>query len=187
MERGFSLSEAVYLQTLAEYYLILVSLFVSSIILYRVANSKTGIVLVSILDDESASKACGINVTKYKLLAFAVSALFAGLAGGLYAHSFGAQGAVAPEAVLGLTTSFYPVIMTIFGGIGTIYGPIVGAFTLWTLMEFFRVAAELRALIYISIIIIFIVKWPTGVAKFVVEKLNDLAKEREIDERKKKK
>jgi branched-chain amino acid transport system permease protein len=172
---------------LAEYYLVLFLLFISAIALYKIANSKTGIVLVSILDDESASKACGINVTKYKLLAFAISGAFAGLAGGIYAHTFGAIGSVSPGGVLGLTTSFYPVIMTIFGGIGTIYGPIVGAFTLWTLMEFFQFAAELRVIIYVGIIVIFIIIWPEGVAKFVVEKLDELTEKRELEERKKKK
>jgi len=172
---------------LAEYYLVLLVLFVSAIILYKIANSKTGIVFVSILDDESASKACGINVTKYKLLAFVISATFAGLAGGVYAHSFGALGSVSPGGVLGLTTSFYPVIMTIFGGIGTIYGPIVGAFTLWTLMEFFQFANELRVLIYVSIIVVFILKWPEGIAKFVVKKLDELTEKRELEEREKKK
>jgi branched-chain amino acid transport system permease protein len=172
---------------LAEYYLVLFLLFISAIILYKIANSKTGIVLVSILDDESASKACGINVTKYKLLAFAISGMFAGLAGGIYAHTFGAIGSVSPGGVLGLTTSFYPVIMTIFGGIGTIYGPIMGAFTLWTLMELFQFAAELRVIIYVGIIVVFIIIWPEGVAKFVVEKLDELTEKRELEEREKKK
>ena len=174
------------IEYLAEYYLVLFVLLFAAIALYKIANSKTGIVLVSILDDESASEACGINVTRYKLLAFALSALFAGLAGGLYAHTFGARGSVSPRGVLDLTISFYPVIMTIFGGIGTIYGPIVGAFTLWTLMEFFQFADELRVLIYVSIIVIFILKWPTGIARFVVEKLSELTERRELDERGKK-
>lgn len=189
-ERGFSLSGALYAQRVVEYYLVLFLLLVSSIVLYKVANSKTGIVLVSILDDESASKACGINVTKYKLLAWAISALFAGLAGGLFAHYVGSA---APTNVLGLTTSFFPVIMTILGGIGTIYGPIVGAFTVQSLMEvagevFKRFGAEeLSTILYVGIIIFFIVKWPTGIAKSIVEKLDELTEERELDERKKKK
>jgi len=191
-EHGISLSRAqsllpmdsVYQQRVAEYYLILFLLFVSAITLYKIANSKTGIVFVSILDDESASKACGINVTKYKLLAWAISAFFASLAGTLYAHYILTT---PPTTVLGLTTSFYPVIMTILGGIGTIYGPIAGAFTLWSLMEIFRFTEELRALIYISIIIIFILKWPKGIAKFVVEKLDELTEKRELHEGEKKK
>ena len=190
--------EALYPQRVAEYYLILFLLLVSAIILYKIANSKTGIVLVSILDDESASKACGINVTRYKLLAWAISAFFAGLAGCLYAHYIQAT---PPTTVLGLTTSFYPVIMTILGGIGTIYGPIVGAFILWSLMEFTlwvltdffqfipfiaNAGDELRIIVYIGIIIVFIIKWPKGISKFVVEKLDELTEKRELDERKKK-
>ena len=181
---GFSHFEALYAQRVAEYYIILFLLLVSSIILYKVANSKTGIVLVSILDDESASKACGINVTKYKLLAWAISALFAGLAGGLFAHFIGSA---PPTNVLGLTISFYPVIMTILGGIGTIYGAIVGAFTIHSLMEIFEFAEELTSIIYVGIIIVFVVKWPTGIARSIVEKLDELTEKRELDEREKKK
>ena len=183
-KRGFSHFEALYAQRVAEYYIILFLLLVSSIIIYKVANSKTGIVLVSILDDESASKACGINVTKYKLLAWAISALFASLAGGLYAHFVGLA---PPGRVLGLEYSFYPVIMTILGGIGTIYGAIVGAFTIHSLMEIFEFAEELTSIIYVGIIIVFVVIWPTGIARSIVEKLNELTEKRELDEREKKK
>jgi len=174
--------EDLYQQRIAEYYLILFLLFVSGVVLYKLANSKTGIVLVSILDNEMASKASGINITKYKLLAWAVSALFASLAGCLYAHYIQTT---PPGIVLGLTTSFYPVIMTILGGIGTIYGPIVGAFTLWSLNEVFEFTEELRSILYIAIIIIFVLKWPKGIAKFVVEKLDELTEKRELNDKKK--
>ena len=187
-ERGFPSGqlpgEAHYAQRVAEYYIILFLLLVSSIILYKIAHSKTGIVLVSILDDESASKACGINVIKYKLLAWAISAFFAALAGCLYAHHIQST---PPTTVLGMTTSFYPVIMTILGGIGTIFGPIVGSFTIWSLMEIFESAEELRYIIYVSVLVVFIIKWPKGVARSIVEKLDELTEERELDERGKKK
>lgn len=176
--------EGLYLQRMAEYYFILFLLFVSAIILYKIANSKMGIVFVSILDDEPASKACGINVTKYKLLAWAISAFFGGLAGCLFTHY---MGTAPPMYLLGLTTSFYPVIITMFGGIGTIYGPILGAIALWSLMEIFQFAEEFSTILYIGVIIVFIVKWPTGIARSVVEKLSELTEERELDEREKKK
>ena len=86
VERGFSYSAALYMQNVSEYYLTLLLLLVSGIILYKIANSKTGIVFVSILDDELASKASGINTTKYKLMAFAISACFASLSGAVFAH-----------------------------------------------------------------------------------------------------
>jgi len=185
-ERGLSLVEAIYVQQVAEYYLTLVLLLVSAIVLYKVANSKTGIVFVSILDDELASKACGINTTKQKLLAFAISACFASLAGAVYAHILTAVG---PGGTLTMTISFLPVIMTIFGGIGTIYGPIAATFIiqildLYILKVPVNVPMEWHPLIFILIIVVFVIKWPRGIARFVVEDvLKELSKEREIEER----
>ena len=176
-------------QRYANYYLSLLLLFVSSIILYKVANSRTGIVFVSILDDELASKACGINVTKYKLMAFAISALFASLAGAVYAHLITA---ISPLRVLSLALSFELVIQTILGGMGTIYGPLVGTFTITILDQFVlvkppvglvNVPAVWHYLIFITIVIIIIIKWPRGIARFVVDELEDLSEEREIEER----
>lgn len=71
---------------MANYYLALSLMAISTFIIYKISNSKTGIVFVSILDDELASKACGINVTKYKLMAFAISGLFGSLAGSVGAY-----------------------------------------------------------------------------------------------------
>jgi len=187
IERGFNWKEALYQQYLAQYYLTLLVMFVSCYILYRIAYSKTGIILVSILDDEVASKASGINTTKYKLMAFVISGLFAGLAGSLYAHSKISEGTVGPAGTLALTVSFMPVMMTVLGGIGTIYGPILGAYIITILGEYLRVIGEWRLLIYITIVILFIVKWPTGIARYATEKFEDLQEERELEEREKKK
>lgn len=171
-------------QRLGEYYLALILLLISAIIVYKIANSKRGIVLVSILDDELASKACGINVTRYKLMAFAISALFAGLAGGVYAHIL----RIANYDTLGLTLSFTPVILTILGGIGTIYGPIAGSFIYsivgaFILDEMLSIPSEYQILLFLVVVVIFILKWPRGIARFVTDKLQDLSEEREIEER----
>jgi len=187
---GFFPNLPINQQYLAEYYLTLLLLSASSIILYKVANSKTGIVFVSILDNELASKASGINVTKYKLLAFAISGSFAGLAGAIYAHLLLLRSA-GPSETLGITVSFLPVIVTILGGIGTIYGPLIGAYIYFILDRY-----VLNILIYIPpelvqakffaftlIVIILIIKWPRGIARFIVDKLQDLEETREIEER----
>jgi branched-chain amino acid transport system permease protein len=182
-----------YQQGLAEYYLALLLLLVSGIILYKVANSRVGIVLVSILDDDLASKACGINVTKYKLLAFAISALFATLAGCLFAHVVG----VAGPATFQLTFSFLAVTLTILGGLGTIYGPIAAAFIIQTLDRYVLAIPKLTILgakilplpfewhdlIFMVVVVIFVIKWPRGLSRFVTDKLEDLSEEREIEER----
>jgi branched-chain amino acid transport system permease protein len=171
-------------QQAAEYYLALILLLISAIIVYKVANSRTGIVLVSILDDELASKACGINVVKYKLMAFAISALFAGLAGGFYAHIV----RVANYDTLSLNLSFLPVILTILGGLGTIYGPIVGSYIYsvvghFILDEMLGIPSEWHILLFLVVVILFILKWPRGIARFVTDKLEDLSEEREIEQR----
>lgn len=171
----------------AEYFLTLFLLLVSSVILYRIANSRTGIVFVSILDDELASKACGINVTKYKLMAFTISGLFAALAGAVSAHLL-ASGRSVTTASLDANLSFMVVIVAIFGGIGTMYGPIIAAYILqlidqYVLVKIWNVPSEYHMLLFIIVIIILVLKWPRGVAKFVTDELDDLQEEREIEER----
>lgn len=183
--RFFPFIADLYQQKVAEFYLTLVSLLISGIILYKIANSKTGIVFVSILDDEIASKACGINVTKYKLLAFVISALFGSLAGTLQAHII----RVASPGSFSLNLSFYAVIITIFGGIGTIYGAIAASYIIYFLDQYVLtmvvdVPTVWHPLIFIIVVIIFVVKWPRGIARLAVEDgLKELSKEREIEER----
>jgi branched-chain amino acid transport system permease protein len=178
-------------QRIAEYYLVLVLLFVSSVILYKIANSKTGIVLVSILDDEVASKASGINVTKYKLIAFAISGLFGSLAGCVQAHFL----KVANPPMFGLTLSFTPIIVTYLGGIGTIYGPLIGAYVYYLLDQYVltvlvpRIVAvpswfgDAKLFIFAAIVLVLVIKWPRGLARFGTDKLEDLEEARDLDER----
>lgn len=173
-------------QKIAEYYLTLVLLFSSTVILYKIANSHTGVVFISILDDELASKASGINVTKYKLMAFAISGLFASLAGGVYVHLLKF---VTPDA-LSLTNSFEPVIVTFIGGIGTIYGPLIGAYIYYILDRYILTILapvpyewiDAKLLIFTIIVAILVIKWPRGLGRFVTDKLEDLQEEREIEE-----
>lgn len=179
----------VYQQRLAEYYFTLILLLASSIILYKIANSKTGIVFISILDNELASKASGINVTKYKLMAFAISGLFGSLAGAVYVH-LSWFSAPANPPTLALTRSFLPIILTLLGGIGTIFGPLVGAYIYYILDGYIlsvliRIPSEwehAKLLVFVFVVVILIIKWPRGIAKFVVDKLQDLEEARELEE-----
>ena len=189
-----------YQRGIVEYYVSLLLLGVCAFALYKIARSKTGIIFVSILDDELASKASGINTTKYKLMAFTISAFFGSLVGGFYAHFM--RGAGTSTLLFGSPTapgSFMVVIMTIFGGIGTIYGPVVGAYILTLLPMFLREIIELveelanlklpieewTTLIYIIIAVVFIVVWSKGIATSIVEKLDELTEIEEIRKDKK--
>jgi len=184
-------------QRIAEYYFTLALLFASSVLIYKIANSKTGIVFMSILDDELASKACGINVTKYKLMSFMISGLFGTLAGCVQAHLL----KVANPPMFELTVSFTPIIVTFLGGIGTIYGPIVGAYIYCILDRYFfsdllprllrdnfqvSLPSEFvyaKLLIFTLIVLILVIKWPRGVSRFATDRLEDLEEARDLDER----
>lgn len=184
-------------QRIAEYYLTLILLFISAVIIYKIANSKTGIVFISILDDEVASKACGINVTRYKLMSFITSGFFASLAGCIQAHLL----KVANPPMFSLTLSFAVVIVTFLGGIGTIYGAIVGAY-IYLLLDNYVLGILLPLIlerflgftlpsefdyakfgIFAFIVVIMVIKWPRGIARFVTDKLEDLEEARDLDER----
>lgn len=174
---------------IAEFYFSLALLVISSIIIYKIATSKTGIVFVSILDDELGSKACGISTTKYKLLSFAISGLFGSLAGAFAAHVIGIANPkyfIDKSALIPTEYSIVPIIATILGGIGTIYGPIVGVYIYYTLNNYvfeyiFRVDLPFKILIFMIVVIFLIIKWPRGIARAIVEKLEDLEEPREVE------
>jgi branched-chain amino acid transport system permease protein len=92
-------------------------------------HSSIGRAIVSVREDELAAKAMGIDVAKQKILAFVLGSLFAGLAGGLYAHI---NGFLHPNT-FNFIKSFDPLIIVVFGGLGSISGTIVAAFG-WALV-----------------------------------------------------
>jgi branched-chain amino acid transport system permease protein len=100
-------------------------MLVSVVIMLIVYNSKLGTIFKGIRDDEYATEASGINTTKFKLYSFMISAFFAGIAGSLYAFHLTNVSFHNYSNVL----SFYPVIFTLLGGIATISGAVMGAYT----------------------------------------------------------
>ena len=107
-----------------EFIMVLVIMIICIVIMLAVYNSKLGTVFKAIRDDEISTEASGINVLKYKLIAFMISAFFAGIAGSLYIlHNNKAD-----PFIFMPTKSFYPVIMTCLGGIAMISGSVFGAY-----------------------------------------------------------
>ena len=115
----------------ANYYVACVSMLVIVFGLWALADSRFGIVLHAIRDDEVAARASGINTPRYKLAVFALSAAAAGFSGALLAHYL----RVAGPSTLEVALSFQVVIWGIFGGVATIYGPVVAVFILYPLTE----------------------------------------------------
>lgn len=126
---------------------------------YVGGRSKKGLILKSIREDEIAAMASGINTTLYKLTTFVISGFLAGVAGAFYSHN---QLHVGPET-LSINLSILVIIMSVVGGIGTITGPIAGAYLLTIFNEMMREWEELRLLIYTATVVLFLLFIPKGV------------------------
>ena len=152
---------------MGDYYLSLVMLVATTIILMAIGYSKQGLILRSIRGDEAASEAAGINTTRYKIGAFAVSAFFAGMAGAFYAHYQMSTGPSYLSIIMGVSV----IIMSMVGGMGTIVGPILGAYLLTIMNEFLRSIGDLRLLIYTGMLVIIVLFLPQGIFTVVLEHL----------------
>lgn len=127
--------------------LILVSLF----IVYQLVNSRSGRAIMAIRDNRIAAESVGINVTKFKLMAFTISAAIAGAGGVLYAHNLSTV--TATPANFGYNMSIMILVFVVLGGIGSFRGSIIAAVALTLLPELLRGLSDYRMLIY-SIVLI---------------------------------
>lgn len=124
----------IFEERLAYYYLFLSVLLAVQVAIYLALRSKIGLFLQAIRDDEIAAASRGVPVTHWKVMAFVSSSAACGLAGGLYAHF--AQ-LISPEIGLLLNTGFV-ISMVVIGGMGTLVGPILGAFLVYLGSEALR-------------------------------------------------
>lgn len=152
---------------LHEYYLALALMLILVFIMWKITDSKIGIIFHAIREDEIAVRASGINTIKYKLLAFCLSGFFAGIAGGLYTHFM----RIAGPSYLNVLMSFQVIIWTIFGGIATIYGPVAGVFILFPVMELLRVKPEIRMLAFAAVVVLVLRFMPEGVTAWLRDRL----------------
>ena len=155
-----------------EYYISVLVMLGSVFIMWKLTDAKSsfvrlGIILHAIREDEIAARASGINTVRYKLLAFAIGGFFAGVAGGFYAHFM----RIAGPSTLDLFLSFQAIIWAVFGGICSIYGPLVGVYILYPLTEFLRVVPELRILIFAFVVVLILLFMPEGIAVWVRDKI----------------
>jgi branched-chain amino acid transport system permease protein len=169
-ELGISGLRRLALTPTQNYYVAAVAMLALVFGLWLIADSKFGIVLHAIRDDEVAARASGINTPRYKLAVFAISAAAAGFAGALFAHYI----RVAGPSTLEVALSFQVVIWGIFGGVATIYGPVAAVFLLYPLTEWlgsFKAFGEMRLLIFAVIVLLVLLFMPRGLAPWVRDKV----------------
>ncbi|RJR24475.1 MAG: branched-chain amino acid ABC transporter permease [Desulfobacteraceae bacterium] len=150
-----------------DYYLTVIVMLAVCSIMWKIANSNTGIIFHAIREDEVAVRASGINTTRYKLMAFCLSGFFAGISGGLYAHFM----RIAGPSTLEVSMSFTVVIWAVFGGIVTIYGPVGAVFILFPLLEFLRFWPEYRTLAFAIVILLILLYMPEGLFPYLRDKI----------------
>lgn len=163
----------LYPSMLGMYYIALMCMVITVVILYAIANSNLGLTFKAIRDDQPAAEAGGINSTKYKIIAFALSAFFAGIGGSLYAH----YQTVAVPSMFGLTLSTNIFSMWVVGGQGTILGPIFGAYLLTVTFEYLQPLLEWRYVIYAFIMIFTVLFKPQGMWPTIQKWLKQLVRD----------
>lgn len=134
--------------------LILLTLF----IVLNLIRSRDGRAIMSIRDNLIAAESVGINITKYKLMAFSISAALAGIGGVLYAHNLNSL--MATPKNFGYNMSITILVFVVLGGIGNIRGSIIAAVVLTLLPELLRGLNDYRMLIYsIVLIVMMLFNW----------------------------
>lgn len=126
-------------------------IFLSLAIILNLIHSRDGRAIMSIRDNRIAAESIGINITKYKLMAFSISAAIAGVAGALYAHNLSTLTALPKN--FGYNMSIMILVFVVLGGIGNIRGSIISAIVLTLLPELLRGLSDYRMLIYAIVLI----------------------------------
>jgi branched-chain amino acid transport system permease protein len=150
------------------YYLCLIVVAISLVVLYRVEHSRIGLTFHAIHWQDKLAESVGVSTFRYRTLAFVISSFFAGLAGALYAHYVGA---IAPDR-FNVEEMVYVLIWAIVGGTATFYGPILGVVVLTILNEVVLRALgvdEMRPMFYGAILILFILFLPNGLESLIVK------------------
>ncbi len=145
--------------TLTMYYFVLAVFVLALLFLYRVVHSPFGQVLKAIRDNEPRAISLGYQVERYKLIAFVLSASLAGLAGSVKSLVF----QLASLADVHWHASGEVVLMTLLGGVGTVFGPTVGAFLVVTIQNYFSEAGSWVTIIQGAIFVICVLAFRSGI------------------------
>lgn len=128
------------------------------LVVVNLINSSYGRAIISVREDEVASELMGINTTKYKVIAFVIGAMFAGLAGAMYAHYFYI---IKPET-FNFLKSFDILVMVVLGGLGSTTGAIIAAIFITVLTAVLQSFPAIRMILYALILIIVMIYRPQG-------------------------
>jgi len=172
---GLSGIDRIASSKLSVYYITTIIMLISVYIMYKITDIgskivRIGVIFHAIREDEISARTSGINTTRYKMLAFAVSAFFAGVAGALYTLYI----RIAAPQSLALLLSFQAILWTIFGGIRTIYGPVAGVYLLYPMIALLRlhpIGTHIRFVLFGLILIVTLLFMPEGLTTWIRDKI----------------
>lgn len=140
------------------FWLVAVMLVLVLIIKRNIIRSRIGRAFIAVRENPHAAAGMGINVAKYKIMAFGISAFLAGLAGALYAHMVGF---ISPDTFTNTQSNMF-MTMLLFGGIGTMVGPLIGATVITVMQQLLQSFASAQTLIYALFILVVLFFLPNG-------------------------
>lgn len=162
------------------YYYIALGLMIASLLIVRILEvSKIGRFSVAIREDEEAAQALGVNTFKYNMIAIAISAFMTSLAGAFYANYIFY---LHPNTMFGMSTSIELILRPIVGGLGTLFGPVIGSFILTPLSEISRAyfakggMEGLHLILYGVLAILVVLFMPKGIIVYVKRLLEPILK-----------
>jgi branched-chain amino acid transport system permease protein len=147
------------------YELALGLLVLATLTVFWLSRGRFGLGLIAIRENEEGAAVLGVNTTLYKILAFVLSAAFTALAGGIYAYYITF---IDPAGVFDVVLNVKMIIMAVFGGPGTVLGPVVGALILSAISEVLATKVTSIASMFFGIVIVVaVVFMPRGIAHVV--------------------
>ncbi len=155
----------------AGFILILVTLF----IILNFVDSRTGRAVLAIRDNRIAAESCGINITKYKMIAFVISASIAGAAGALYGMNYSNL----TSTKFDFNTSILVLVFVVLGGLGNMLGSIIAATVLYVLPEALREFSSYRMLMYAIVLILVMLATNNPKVKNLLSKVIPTRKKKE--------
>jgi len=164
-EIGMMVPDVLSIDVSVNYWYALGFMVISAVILFGLSRSSLGLILQATGQDRIEAAALGFNVTKHKLAAFCVSALFSGLAGGMLTFY---EGAASVDTVVSLAITVQIVIAVVFGGRRTILGAILGSIFLILFDELLRPLGQLNTFVVSAIALAVIIFFPDGVLGWVL-------------------
>jgi len=156
------------LQSVTEYYYLMFAYLIVTLVLVRlIMRSKLGLAFSAIRENEFEARQMGIDVPRIKLLAFLISTFFAGLLGAIYAHYM----LYISYEIFIFDNSVYPILMSVLGGMGTLWGPVLGAVILTFFLEYLRaLPIPVLRILFIGIIMLVVIRvLPKGIIPTISE------------------